>query len=173
MRLLQKDAFVNREINLEDKNTKRIEKIFPDYFDRFELPIGAREESIKVYRACRSGKCDRDSFLPSFEENGFKLNPLADPADPGQYSLSTYEKPTHVKRFAGVMSDMRVPYQIAIGMTDPKHGLVQRTRERTKNRSSHVDWWLYKEATPYDEFEMIVDFEEHLQEYIRERDEKK
>ena len=30
-----------------------------------------------------------------------------------------------------------------------------------------------KEATPYDEFEMIVDFEEHLQEYIRERDEKK
>lgn len=81
---------------MDEKQTKRIEKIFPDYFDRFEMPAGAREENIKVYRACRSGKCDRDSFLPSFEENGFALNPLADPTDPGQYSLSTFEKPTHV-----------------------------------------------------------------------------
>ena len=38
--------------------------------------------------------------------------------DPGQYSLSTFEKPTDVKRFAGVMSDMKVPYQIAIGKTN-------------------------------------------------------
>ena len=157
---------------MDEKQTKRIEKIFPDYFDRFEMPAGAREENIKVYRACRSGKCDRDSFLPSFEENGFALNPLADPTDPGQYSLSTFEKPTHVKRFAGAISDMKVPYQIAIGMTNPKHGVEQRTRERKKTSGSHVDWWLYENATPYDEFEIIVDFEKHLQNYIRERDEK-
>ena len=68
---------------MDEKQTKRIEKIFPDYFDRFEMPAGAREENIKVYRACRSGKCDRDLFLPSFEENGFTLNPLADPTDRG------------------------------------------------------------------------------------------
>lgn len=154
---------------MEDKTTKKIEKIFPDYFTRFELPAGAREERIKVYRACRSGKCDSASFLPSFEERGFILNPLADPTDPGQYSLSTYEKPTHIKRFAGVMSDMYVPYRIAVGITNPKHGLVQRTRERKKKSGSHVDWWLYRDATPYDEFEMISDFEEHLQSYIRER----
>ncbi len=154
---------------MEDKTTKKIEKIFPDYFTRFELPAGAREERIKVYRACRSGKCDSASFLPSFEEHGFVLNPLADPTDPGQYSLSTYEKPTHVKRFSGVMSDMGVPYRIAVGITNPKHGLVQRTRERKKKSGSHVDWWLYRDATPYDEFELIIDFEEHLQSYIRER----
>ena len=154
-------------------NRGTIKKIFPDYFDRFDLPDGAREESIRVYRACRSGKCDRDSFLPSFEQNGFVLNPLIDAADPGQYSLSTFEKPTDVKRFAGAMSDMKVPYQIAIGETNPRHGLVQRTRERTKKRTSHVDWWLYKDASPYEEFELIGDFEDHLQNYIRERDEKK
>lgn len=152
---------------------KEIKKIFPDYFERFDLPDGAKEESIKVYRACRSGKCDPDSFLPSFEQNGFALNPLVDAADPGQYSLSTFEKPTDVKRFAGTMSDMKVPYQIAIGETNPRHGLVQRTRERTKKRTSHVDWWLYKDASPYEEFEVIGDFENHLQNYIRERDEKK
>lgn len=152
---------------------KQIEKIFPDYFERFELPEGAREESIRVYRACRSGKCDRDSFLPSFEENGYMLSPLADITDPGQYSLSTYEKPTDVKRFVGVMSDMRAPYQIAIGETNPRHGLVQRTRERTGRRTSHVDWWLYRDATPYDEFVMIEDFDSHLENYIQERDNRK
>lgn len=161
-------------MDLDNKgSTKRIERIFPDYFQRFELPDGAREEYIKVYRACRSGKCDKASFLPSFEERGFVSNPLVDETEPGQYSLSTFEKPKDVKRFAGVMSDMKVPYQIAMGETNPIHGLVQRTRERTQKKTSHVDWWLYKDASPYDEFEMIVNFEDYLQSYIRERDEKK
>lgn len=156
---------------MNNKNTERtIEKIFPDYFSRFHLPDGAKEEYIKVYRVCRSGKCDKDSFLPSFEENGFVVNPLCDEKDPGQYSLSTYEKPNDVKRFAGVMSDMQVPYTIAIGETNPKHGLVQRTKERTKRRTSHVDWWLYKDASPYNEFEMIDNFEDHLQNYLQERE---
>ncbi len=156
----------------DTSNLKRIEKIFPDYFQRFKLPDGAREELIRVYRACRSGKCDRNSFLPSFEENGCEINPLVDSADPGQYSLSTFEKPKDVKRFAGVISDMEVPYQIAVGETNPRHGLVQRTKERTKKRTSHVDWWLYKDASPYDEFEMIVNFEEYFLNYMKERDEK-
>lgn len=159
---------------MNDKNTvKRIEKIFPDYLQRFGLPDGAREESIRGYRACRSGKCDKDSFLPSYVENGFVLNPMIDPTDPSQYSLSTYEKPTDVKRFAGVISDMKVPYQIAVGETNPRHGLAQRTKERTKRRTSHVDWWLYKDASPYEEFEMIADFEAYLQDYIKKRDEGK
>ena len=152
---------------------KRIEKIFPDYFQRFKLPDGAREELIKVYRACRSGQCDKESFLPSFEENGCVINPLADSADPGQYSLSTFEKPKDVKRFAGVVSDMKIPYQIAVGETNPRHGLVQRTKERSKKRTSHVDWWLYKDASPHEEFEIIVNFEEFFQNYMKERDDKK
>lgn len=111
---------------------KRIEKIFPDYFQRFKLPDGAREELIKVYRACRSGQCDKESFLPSFEENGCVINPLADSADPGQYSLSTFEKPKDVKRFAGVVSDMKIPYQIAVGETNPRHGLFNGQRNDQK-----------------------------------------
>ena len=37
----------------------------------------------------------------------------------------------------------------------------------------HCDWWLYKDASPYDEFEIIADFEEYLQNYMKERDDKK
>lgn len=156
--------------NLDKKEQTTLERIFPDYFERFELPEGARSESIKVYRACKSGKCDRKSFLPTYEENGFAVDDGADETDPGQYSLSTYEKPTHIKRFAGVMYDIKEPCRIATGITNPIHGVVQRTRERKKCRLSHVDWWLYKDATPYREFEIINDFDSYLADYIRERD---
>lgn len=156
--------------NLDKKEQTTLERIFPDYFERFELPEGARSESIKVYRACKSGKCDRKSFLPTFEENGFVVDDGADEKDPGQYSLSTYEKPTHVKRFAGVMYDIKEPCRIAMGETNPIYGLVQRTKERKKCKSSHVDWWLYKEATPYMEFQIIEDFDKYLEDYIQERD---
>lgn len=152
-------------------NENRIKNIFPDYFERFELPDGAREQSINVYRACRSGKCDADSFLPSFEEAGYKLNPLADPKDPSQYSLSTYEKPNHIKRFASMTSELKVPYTIAKGVTAPQYGVSQRTCERKARSQSHVDWWLYKDATPYEVFEVLPDFEGHLKEYIKEREE--
>ena len=140
----------------------KIEKIFPEYFDRFKMPDGAHEEMITVYRACKTGKCDEVSFIPSFEENGYKLDPNVDEKEPGQFSLSTYEKPKDVKRFASVMSDICIPYRIAIGKTIPEFGLVQRTRERTGRRTSHVDWWLYKGAKPHTIFLLIENFEEYL-----------
>ena len=142
-----------------------IEKVFPDYLDRFEMPEGAHEESIQVYRACRSGMCDRASFLPTFEQNGFKVREGDDEKDPSNYSMSTYEKPNHIKRFASMDSDMDVPYTIAIGFTNPVHGLVQKSRERKAKSGSHIDWWLYKDATPWIEFDIIPDFETHLKEY--------
>ena len=149
-------------------------KIFPDYFSRFELPQGAREELIQVYRACKSGKCDRESFLPSFEEQRCNENLIRDPTDPSEYSLSTYEKPKDIKRFAFLNSDMQVPYQIAIGNTNPEYGLVQRTKERNpKHKSSHVDWWLYKDVTPYKNFNIIDNFDEYFKNYKKEKDKNK
>lgn len=145
---------------------KSIEKIFPDYFSNFELPEGAHEEEIEVYRACKTWACDKESFLNSYEENGFKVPPGCDESDPGQYSLSTFMKPKDVKRFTDCNCEYRPPCKIAKGLTARKHGIVQITRERTKRKSSHVDWWLYKDATPYEEFEMIEDFESYLENYV-------
>lgn len=147
-----------------DKKDERLERIFPAYFSLFELPEGAREEEIKVYRACRTGMCDKLSFLPTFEQQGYQYFEHDDPANPGIYSLSTYEKPKDVKRFAKMNSEFEVPFKIAVGYTKKKHGIVQRTNERTgKRRDSHVDWWLYENATPYEEFELIQNFEEYLE----------
>ena len=151
---------------------ERMERIFPDYFSLFELPEGARDEELQVYRACKSGKCDEISFIPTYEERGCKIYEGEDSKDPGLYSLSTFENPIHIKRFASMNSDMQVPYKIAIGITERRWGLVQPTRERKSKSKSHVDWWLYKGATPHKSFELIADFEKYLEAYIKERDEK-
>lgn len=155
---------------MSDKDREKLSRLFPKYFELFTLPEGAHEEKIKVYRACRTGKCDRQSFLPTYEQQGFSYTDRDDPEDPGVYSLSTFEKPNHVKNFAAMTSEFHVPYKIAIGDTDPRYGLVQRTKERKPKSASHVDWWLYENATPEEAFEIISDFEEHLAEYRRGRD---
>lgn len=148
---------------------KKIERLFPDYFSRFHLPDGAREERITVYRACKTGKCDRISFTPSFEEKGFRYFADEDPSDPGLYSLSVYENPKDIKRFVKMNSEFQIPYTIAVGNTESQYGLVQRTRERENRKTSHVDWWLYKDAKPYEAFSIIPDFEEYIDEYKKNR----
>ena len=55
--------FVKEGNTLEKQGAiRQIAKIFPDYFDRFELPEGARSEAIKVYRACRVGNAIKHLF---------------------------------------------------------------------------------------------------------------
>lgn len=148
------------------KDKDRLKRMFPTYFELFDLPEGAREENITVYRACKTWRCDKESFTPTFEEQGYQYLEGDDPKDPGLYSLSTAEKPKDIKRFVKFNSEYRKPYKIAIGKTDTSCGLVQRTREREKKRKdSHVDWWLYEKSEPYKFFEMIDDFESYYEEY--------
>ncbi|MDD6208578.1 MAG: hypothetical protein PUB10_08680 [Clostridiales bacterium] len=146
-------------------DNERLKRLFPSYFDRFELPDGAHEESITVYRACKTQACDKESFTPSFEEQGLVYMAGDNPENPGLYSLSTFEKPKDVKRFVNMQSEYQKPYKIAVGNTEPKYGLVQRTKERTGRKTSHVDWWLYQGAKPYEVFQIIDDFETYFEEY--------
>ncbi len=148
----------------------KLKKKFPSYFSNFKLPEGAKEQKIKVFRACRTQRVDKGSFLPSFEENNFKYYKRDDPSDPGLYSLSTYEKPKDVKRFANTNNKFRPPYKIAKGFTEPTCGPSQRTRERKpKSKTSHVDWWIYENAKPHKYFELIGNFKEFYEDYKRER----
>jgi len=143
----------------------KLSRIFPDYFNRFELPAGAHEESITVYRACKSHKCDQDSFTPTFEEQGYQYLEGQSEKDPSVYSLSTVETPKDIKRFVNINSEYKKPYKIAKGCTNPVHGLVQRTKERTHKKTSHVDWWLYENSTPYQDFQIIDDFNQYYHNY--------
>lgn len=148
-------------------DNNRIEKKFPSYFNKFELPKWAKEQKIEVFRACRTGKVDRLSFLNSYEENEFRI--LSEIDDKrflaSEYSLSTYMKFRDVKRFLTLTSSFKKPYVIAKGITHPDHGVCLKTREwkkiyNIKTKTSHVDWWLYENARPWEEF-MEVDLNEY------------
>lgn len=113
-----------------------------------------------MFRACATGKVDRESFMNSFEENGYKISKDGDEHDPQEYSLSTYIKFRDVKRFMVMDSRYGVPFVIAKGVTKPVHGICLETREWKRNlgikyKGSHVDWWLYTDAEPYKEFEVF------------------
>ena len=142
------------------------DKKFPSYFDNFTLPEGAKEQKISVFRACKTQKVEKESFLPTYEENNFNHCEGNDSSDPGSYSLSTYEKPKDVKRFAATNRNFNPPFKIAMGFTEPVCGLCQRTKDRKpKHKSSHVDWWLYENATPHDYFTLIENFTEYYENF--------
>lgn len=120
----------------------------------------------KQLQSRRMKNQNKESFTPTFEEQGCRYLEGDNPKNPGLYSLSTAEKPKDIKRFVKFNSEYQKPYKIAIGKTDTSCGLVQRTREREKNRKdSHVDWWLYEKSEPYKFFEMIDDFESYYEEF--------
>lgn len=150
-----------------DNKEEQLNRMFPAYFVLYNMPPeNAREECLQAYRACRTNKLERDSFLSTYEENECQFFDEKDKQDPSTFSMSVYEKPKDVKRFAITNSDIRPPYTIAKGETVPLHGKVLRTKEYKKNyrKSSHIDWWLYEGAEPYRDFELIEDFKKYLEE---------
>ena len=44
-------------------DAERIYKIFPKYFENFQLPEAAIEQEIEVYRSCPTRKIERASFI--------------------------------------------------------------------------------------------------------------
>lgn len=142
------------------RDHEQAKKKFPSYFENFEMPKWARKQELEVYRACATGKADEQSFLNSYEENGFQISAGGEIDNPQEYSLSVYLKFRDVKRFMAMDSRFGVPFVIAKGITKPVHGICLETKEWKRNlgikyKGSHVDWWLYKNAKPYREFEVM------------------
>lgn len=169
---------------------EEIKKCFPDYQDRFTRPPQAVEQELVVYRACPTRKVERDSFLDSFEENNFEPDSSAPENYPSSYALSTYIKLTGVKRFVIADSKFQPPWALAKGKivgccgpcclssewaanwwaewskgkTDEEIARYPSARKfinKKKDSSLHVDWWLYKDARPWEHFEEISYETEH------------
>ncbi|MBS4785203.1 MAG: hypothetical protein KH009_03725 [Clostridiales bacterium] len=131
---------------------EQLKKKFPANFPTHLLPPEAKEESIVVYRICKSGQVDEESFLPSYLEIGRTKD--FDEKDIGEYSLSAYEKIEDAEKRCAFFGNYHPEAIIAVGTTDPSCGLSQRTRERKKMKrgKSHVDWWIYENAKPHQFF---------------------
>ena len=126
---------------------------FPKGFPVEKLPNGAKEESIEVYRICRTGRVEAASFLPTYLDELAHTKENEDaPFDIGNYSLSTYSKENDAKRKLKFFRGKQPCAIVAKGTTDPSCGIVQRAKERTGTKSSHIDWWLYEGALPHTYF---------------------
>lgn len=136
---------------------ERAGKIFPVYMKDIQLPEGAKEEEIEVYRVCLTGKVEPDSFLNSYEDAKLKIRDL-DLNEVGSYSLSCYEDIKDIRKMLKFFTKRTpgVPV-VAQGLTESCCGVVQRTIERIKLKSgkSHIDWWLYEDAKPHNYFKEV------------------
>lgn len=131
----------------------RAQKIFPAYFANFEMPSTAKEQAIEVYRACPTRAVEAASFLNTFEENGFQISAGGELNDPQEYCLSTYIRLKDIKRFVTMDSRFQPPLTLAKGFTNPADGPSCITKTWKRCKSSHVDWWLYVGARPWESFE--------------------
>lgn len=138
-------------------NIEQAKRVFPLYMKQITLPAEAKPEAIKVYRICKTGKVEPESFLTTYVEYERKnslgaLNLL----DVASYSLSCWEKAKDARRYL-IFFTKKAPKAIAsAGITAESCGIVQRTRERqNKNAKSHVDWWLYEDALPHKHFKEV------------------
>ena len=141
---------------------EQIKKVFPAFFENFQLPAEAKEQEIAVYRACRTRKLERESFLCTYEENGFRITADGKEDDPQEYCMSTYAKLKDVSRFVVVDSKYQPPWALAKGHTTAKDGVSCATKDWKECKSSHVDDWLYEGAEPWTAFE-LVDYDEELE----------
>ena len=146
-----------------------MQKRFPAYFENFTLPRCEVEQQICVYRACKTRKIEQASFLNTYEENGFANTVGQEIDDPQEYCLSTYERLRDVKRFVAVTAKYSPPFLLAKGWTSPLCGVSCRTKEwKTGYKGSHVDWWLYEDAKPWEHFEE-VDYDEELKSLLEHK----
>lgn len=135
-------------------NIEELRQKYPPGFPVEKIPEGAKEESINVFRICRSGRVETASFLPTYldELAMTKENDGAEP-DIGYYSMSTFFKENEARKKLKFFRGKHPKAILASGCTEPICGLCQRTRERKgKTARSHVDWWLYQEAQPHTYF---------------------
>lgn len=152
-------------------NTYAIDKEFPDCFpDDFKdniLPQDARPEELTVYRGCKTGIIDKNTFLSSYEEIIIKGIDTLSPNDkkkyeknlkkPGFYGTSCFLDLEELKDIMDSAWQRHKDAKILIGTMKCEDGLSQQTINRTAGcmRKSHVDWWLYKNSDPSTYFKEV------------------
>ena len=143
--------------------------IFPDYYTdkaRSEIQKHGQKEAIPVYRVGKYGKNDYTAFLNYYDEviSGLKvvrnkeqfLEKCRDSID--RLSVSCYENLEDILDYYKITLKETHPSRVLLqGATVPECGVSVRTKERKeKCTDSHVDWWLYRDVTPYSYFKEVV-----------------
>lgn len=142
-------------------------QLFPSYYKSQELErILEVDEGFEfdVYRVCKNGEINKESFMPWIEE----FSPIEiDKTDIDNtincYSVSTFENFNEIKRTLKMLKRRHPKAKIAYGKTVRCCGLSAHTKSYIpqKKKTSHIDWWVFKNAEPHKYFnEMESDMNE-------------
>lgn len=134
---------------------EKAKKVFPKFFENFgyKIPEGAKEENIEVYRLCLNGVIDREAFIGTYETIFIKKTNKnkdvpKDSTNPSHYSTSCFEKKKDARRKLICFTKYFPKVIMAKGITAKECGPCQRTKDREKINTSHIDWWIYENSHP-------------------------
>lgn len=136
---------------------------FPEDFKENILPADAKPEELTVYRLAIEGVINRNAFFSTFEDciknKKMTLRDVSqnyDLSNPSTYSTSCYEKYNEIKNACKCFKRHHSLTKIITGRTTLSSGVIQRTKERTGEGKSHVDWWIYRDKDVSGDFEVYV-----------------
>ena len=143
--------------------------VFPDYFSENSVKLiisNGKPDSLHIYRVGKYGKDKTTAFLNYYDEIQQGLKTVRNPEkylekcknNMVQLSVSCYYDIDDLTYYFEVTLKDTYPERILLeGISNPCHGLIQKTSERkTETKNSHVDWWLYKNATPWIDFNEVT-----------------
>jgi len=136
---------------MQNEIATKFPEAFPDNFETDILPKNIPPLTLQVYRICISGIIDKNAFLNTYEsvQQGLQQKPPEwDLDDPGIYSTSCFEKVKDARNILKCLKKYNPPAFIMAGEAPYTLGPLQRTIERTGKKTSHIDWWLYRDADP-------------------------
>ena len=124
---------------------------FPAIFKNFnfnDIDIENMPLINECYRACINGLLNKDAFLPSYIEFGFKD---AEVKKREELSISLFRKLKQAKRIAMFLQKKKSkPYNIAMGKTNRAFGIWD-----LNDKDGHINYWLFENIDPSVDFEKV------------------
>ena len=136
---------------MQNEIARKFPKAFPNNFETDILPKNITPLTLQVYRVCTSGIIDKGDFLSTYERVQLGLQPKPhnwNLDDPCSYSTSCYEEEKEVRDALKCLKRYYPPAFVIAGEASHTLGPLQRTKERTGKKTSHIDWWFYSDADP-------------------------
>lgn len=138
---------------------KSFPSCFPPHFVEKILPQGLSDLELDVYRVCKNGKINKESFLSTFEETERGIRPK--PSNwtqklecPGTYSVSCNDEKSSAENALKCLVGYHPEAFIMAGTASSDLGPLQRTvdRDTSYRDASHFDWWLFDGSDPSKSF---------------------
>lgn len=136
--------------------------IFPEYFSvnaKKLILLNGKPQNRHVYRVAKYGRDTTTAFLNYYDEVVLGLKTVRNKQkylekckeEIDRLSISCYYDIKDIIYYYEITLKDSYPERILLeSETNYKYGLSQVTSERKKESTdSHVDWWLFKDATPW------------------------